>query len=403
MKTLHTSRSGRTGCASRTSRTSRTSRPTRVRNAGFTLVELLVAVAIGMALVLAITLMMVRFEGGRRTTTSVNDSSIGGAYVSYLLDRTVRSAGSGYAQSWRNSFGCQLLVSRSGTTTLPRSAAFPVPFDSVPQTVRLAPVVVHAGVGTDGSDVLSVQTGSSGLGESPLKVLLASATTSGLRVPATIGLRGGDLVLVFQAATGCMMQQVLSGFAGGADQQLDFGGTYFDNDINGVQLANMSGAEAWVTPMGNVSANRPMFQLIGVGANATLVAHDMLQLDGTDSVVAIADGVADLRARYGVDSNDDGRIDTWVDPSVSPWNAATLLDGSATSRDNLGRILAVRVGVLMRTSNPERDAVSPSTITLFDDLGSTLKATRTLTSTEQRLRWRSLDFTVPLRNVMLKP
>ena len=48
-------------------------------SAGFTLIELLVAVAIGMALVLAITMMMVRFESGRRTLTSHNDSSIGGA------------------------------------------------------------------------------------------------------------------------------------------------------------------------------------------------------------------------------------------------------------------------------------------------------------------------------------
>lgn len=376
----------------------------RRRSAGFTLIELLVAVTIGMALTLAITLMLVRFESGRRSTTQLNDASIGGAYVSYALDRVVRSAGSGYTQSWRNSFGCQLLVSRSGTTTLPRSTAFPAPFASVPQAVRLAPVIVHAGIGTDGSDVLAVQTGASGLGESPLRVLPASATTTGLRVAATIGQRAGDLVMVFQGSGTCMLQQLATGFAGGADQQLNFGGTYADSDINGVRLEDMGVAtNAWVTPMGNVTANRPMFQLLGVGPDATLVAHDMLQLDGTDTVVAIADGVADLRARYGVDTNGDGRIDSWVDPATAPWDAASLLAGTAAAQANMANILALRVGVIIRTNTPERDPVAPASIVLFNDLGSTLTATRTLSTAERQMRWRSIEFTVPLRNVILKP
>lgn len=386
-----------------TSAAPRTHRPWRRAGAGFTLIELLVAAAIGMALTLAITLMLVRFESGRRTLTSMNDSSIGGAYVSYALDRVVRSAGSGYTQSWRNSFGCQLLVSRSGTTTLPRASAFPAPFAGVPQTVRLAPVVIHAGVGTDGSDVLAVHTGSSGLGESPLRVLPASATTTGLRVPATIGLRADDLVLVFQNNGNCMLEQVAAGFAGGATQQIDFGGTYADDIINGVRLQDMSNADAWVTPLGNMVANRPMFQLIGVGADATLVAHDMLQLDGSDAVVAIADGVADLRARYGIDTDGDGRVDSWVDPGTAPWDATSLQSGTLAAQNNLGSILALRVGVIIRTNTPERDPVAPATLTLFSDLGSTLQATRTLTTAERQLRWRTLEFTVPLRNVLLKP
>ena len=376
----------------------------RRASAGFTLIELLVAVTIGMALTLAITLMLVRFESGRRSTTQLNDASIGGAYVSYALDRVVRSAGSGYTQSWRNSFGCQLLVSRSGTTTLPRSSAFPAPFAAVPQTVRLAPVIVHAGIGTDGSDVLAVQTGASGLAESPLRVLPASATATGLRVAATIGQRAGDLVMVFQGSGTCMLQQLTSGFAGGADQQLNFGGTYADSDINGVRLEDMGATtSAWVTPLGNVTANRPMFQLLGVGPDATLVAHDMLQLDGTDTVVAIADGVADLRARYGVDTDGDGRVDSWVDPATAPWDAASLLSGTAAAQTNMANILALRVGVIIRTNTPERDPVAPGSIVLFSDLGSTLTATRTLSTAERQLRWRSIEFTVPLRNVILKP
>ena len=374
----------------------------RRQSAGFTLVELLVAVTIGMALVLAITLMLTRYESGRRTLTSVNDSSMGSAYVSFTLDRIVRSAGSGYAQGWKDSFGCQLLASRSGITMLPRASAFPAPFAAVPQAMRLAPVVVHAGAGTDGSDILAVATGSSGLGESPLPVMTASATGTGLRVPATIGLRAGDLVMVSQGATLCMLQQVASGFAGGADQQLDFGGTYADSDIAGTRLEDLGvGTPAWLSPLGNTTGNQPMFQLLGVGPNATLVAHDMLQLNGSDSVTAIADGVADLRARYGVDTTNDNIIDSWRDPAVAPWDAATLLNGTLDSKIRLSQIVAVRVGVIVRTSTPERAAVAPASLTLFSDLGTTLEATRNLSTSERQLRWRTVEFTVPLRNALL--
>jgi type IV pilus assembly protein PilW len=374
------------------------------RQAGFTLVELLVAVSISLVLTLAITLMLVSYEGSRRSLTSANDSSIGGAYVAYMLDRSVRSAGSGFAQSWRSSFGCRLQVARSSTTTLPRATAFPAPFDSVSTTVRLAPVLVHAGLGTDGSDILAVNTGSSGLGELPLRVLTASATASQLRVPATIGLRGGDLALVFQNNTDCLMEQVSSGFTGSADQLLTFGGTYALAEQNTVRLQDMGATNgAYVAPVGNISTNLPQFQLIGVGPNATLVTHDMLQLDGTDSVVAVADGVADMRVLYGVDTNDDGKIDSWQSPATSPWDATSLQDGSATARTALSRIIALRIGVLIRNSSPEATAVSPASLTLFTDLDSTLRVSRSLSSSERKYRWRMVEFTVPLRNVLLMP
>lgn len=371
---------------------------------GFTLVELLVAVALSMLMTLAITGVLVRYESGRRNLTAVNDTVQGGAYSALLLDRVMRSAGSGFALSWRNNFGCRIVTSRSGSTVLPRGDAFPAPFASVPQTVRLAPVVVHAGAGTGGTDVLAVATGSSGLGEAPLRVLPSSATSTKVNVDATVGLRAGDLVMLFQDGSQCMVQQVAAGFSGGTVQQLDFGGTYAAEEISGVRLDAMGTTDsAWVAPIGNVTGNRPQFQLIGVGDNATLVTLDLLRLDGDDTPMALAEGVADLRALYGVDTTGDGRIDSWQSPATAPWNAASLMDGSATARTNLSQIVAVRIGMLVRTVDRDRDVVSPASLSLFVDLGAGLTYTRTLSTEERHLRWRALDFTVPLRNVLLMP
>lgn len=380
---------------------------------GFSLIELLVAVAIGLALTLAVTLTLIRSEGARRTLTATNDISNNGAYLAFSLDRQLRSAGSGFTQVWRNAYGCPLQATRAGVAILPRAAAYPAPFASVAQTLRLAPLVVHAGIGASGSDVLILQSGSAGLSESPMPVLTNSATGSALRVPITLGLQGADLMAVVQDndvndnPQPCALLQVANGFAGAADQDLSLGGNFHATTIGSVSLVDVGTTQrAWVAPLGNEATNRPNFQLLGVSTQRTLVAYDLLRLDGGNAVVPVADGVVDLRARYGVDTNDDGRVDTWVSPAAAGWTAAALLNGSAAARTSLSRILSVRVALVFRGTVPEMQGgqlinVTPATLTLFDDLGAGLQVNHSVVVANRPLRHRVLDFTVPLRNAML--
>ena len=378
---------------------------------GFTLIELLVAVVIGLALTLAITTMLIRSESNRRSLTSTNDASNNGAYLAYALDRTLRSAGTGFAQSWRDAYGCELQARRAGLGTfLPRASAYPAPFASVPTALRLAPLVVQAGTGAGGSDVLIVQTGSSGLGEAAMPVLTIPPTNTRLFIPLTLGMRGGDLVTVIQEAdsvTGnpspCVLQQVVTPFTGLSDQQeLDLGGNYYAATLGGVDTNTLGTTRrAWVAPLGNENANRPSFQLLGVAATDTLVSYDLLRLDNNNDVVPVADGVVDLRARYGVDTDNNGSVDSWVSPAAAGWNAATLLNGTAASSVSLSQIISVRVALVMRNSTPERQDISPASLTLFGDLPAALQATHAIAADERTLRYRVLDFTVPLRNAML--
>jgi type IV pilus assembly protein PilW len=248
-----------------------------------------------------------------------------------------------------------------------------------------------------------VATGSSGLGEAPLRVLPNSAASNQLRVPATVGMRAGDLVLVMQDGVSCMLEQLQAGFAGGADQLVSFGGTYASGSINSVSLASMgTTSTAWVTPIGNVAGNQPAFQFLGVGDNNTLQSYDVLLLDGNDRSVPLADGVVDLRALYGIEGATPGVIGSWVDPSVAPYDSASLNAGTAAAQANLAKILAVRVGLVLCNSQPEKTAVSPATLTLFADLASPLSRSRTLSSSDQLMRWRTVEFTVPLRNAMIQ-
>ena len=64
---------------------------------GFSLIELMVALVIGLVVSLAIYGVLNVNEAHKRTTTSVNDIDQSGTYAIYQLDKIIRSAGSGLA------------------------------------------------------------------------------------------------------------------------------------------------------------------------------------------------------------------------------------------------------------------------------------------------------------------
>jgi type IV pilus assembly protein PilW len=183
------------------------------------------------------------------------------------------------------------------------------------------------------------------------------------------------------------------------------GGDYYKVAGTDVSLTAF-GDSSVAIQLGSTPNNPPFLQLFGVGDNNTLFSHDLLRATGTDIDVPIADGVVEMRALYGVDTDaiPNGTLDAWVDPAGSGYAVADLTDGSAAAQLKLRRIVAIRIGLILRTSLQERDPVSPTgtTLTLFNDLGA-LKQTRTLSDAERNFRFRTLEFTVPLRNTMLAP
>src|SRR5580698_4895662 len=102
----------------------------RTTQRGMTLVELLVAMAMGLAVTLVVSTLLVAGENHKRTTTSTNDADQTGAYAFHALDRAIRGAGSAIAESAfpadRGVLGCRLNMDAG---LLPRATAFPMPFD----------------------------------------------------------------------------------------------------------------------------------------------------------------------------------------------------------------------------------------------------------------------------------
>lgn len=388
-------------------------RPGR-REHGLTLIELLVSLVIGLVLSLAVAGALIASEGLRRTSTSVNDLNLSGNVVAFQLDRTLRTAGSGFSQRWPETYGCRVLASRtvSGVTTqvLPRTAAFPAPFAGVPVTVRLAPVLIRKGAANTGGDVLVVMAGTSGFSEASVRPNTGSVTANSLLLPTALGIRASDLMLVSDTDLGdCMVQQVAAGHVATAAQTVNLGGQMAAASVAGVNLAAFgTTGRSLVSLLGNADNNPPAFTMFGVGANDTLMSFDLLRVAANDTGVVrpFYENVVEMRALYGVTNagNLAGTVDQWIDPLNTDvtWSYAALTNGSAASAANLRRIVAVRVGLIVRAALPEREIVSPATVVLFGDLPAAQRQTRTLTAAERNMRMRTFDFTVPLRTVQLQ-
>jgi len=397
----------------------------RAAQHGLTLIELLVAMVIGLVVVLAVTSAVTVGEAHKRSTTSTNDMNQSGSYAAYVIDRLLRSAGSGFAQTGtRGLFGCKLSASRliggTATTILPRTtSAFPAPFDTLlggsgaaaAGNLRLAPFLIAKGA-AGASDTLVVMGGNAAAGDVPRRIRSGFPDNSNLRLDNTIGLRNGDIGIVSkEGLEDCLLEQVSSTnaeLAVAGNEVLGLGGRYFTSTGATTSLATLAAdGTSLFTPLGNVAANNLQFQLVGVNANRTLVAYDLLRAagsgadEGTDAsaMTALADGVVALYAVYGVDTDKNGTADAWIDPGSGDYAISTLMDEPEVIR----HIVAARVVLVMKSNLLEKEPVMEGDLVIFSDLPTDRRRTLTIATEDRKYRHRVIDTTIPLRNLLLLP
>lgn len=383
-----------------------------------TLVELLVAMVIGLGVTLAVASVLVSGEQNKRITTSTNDAEQTGAYAVYALDRALRGAGSAIAQTADlGGLGCRLNVGPAATPILPRAGAFPAPFATnflagSTTNLRVAPVLIGPRLSDDNkSDVLVVMGGSGSAGGVPRPNNGAGSLTS-LVLESTVGFAAGDMVLVSNIAQtnpipDCLIEEVQSTVS--PTLTLGTGSSpfyYYTSSGTFTSLATMAAdvTSSYITPIGNAQANNVQFQLFGVDSNYILYSYDLLQNQlkvqgvGTDSSQPIADGVVQMNAIYGINLNG---VQSWAAPGITPgYDMPTVMTTLATMKS----IIAVRVALVVRGEYSDKKWLSPASLTIFNGLtdasGNSLSQPVSLTA-DQTLRYRVFEFTVPLRNMLI--
>lgn len=396
------------------------SAPTLTKNKqlGFSLVELLVAMLIGLVVSLAVYGSLNANEGRKRTTTSINDIDKVGIYTLHQLDQSIRSAGSGLLSGVKSSIGtadaidhtlgCQINVALNGTTLLPAKPlpapfdALPAPLNTAPINFRIAPVIIMDGAAPAGDDIIITMSGNGGLSETATKFYEAPQSNK-LSLPNVAAFDANALVLITKAPSAtispCLIEQVDGAFTRKAgDKALPLGGAFYQSSINDIALTSFD-ADSHVLNLGR----SPTFQLFGVGANSTLFRYDLLSPVTSDSSppnpAEFADSIYQMHALYGIYSKaGDPSSLTWVAPT-GDYEASKLMAGTPAANGILASIKAIKIGLVMQATLPEKDVVSNKTIKLFEDTEQAL--TITLPSDALNRRYKALEAVIPLRNGLM--
>lgn len=397
---------------------------------GHTLIELMIAILVGMFLVLGAFGVMAAFEGQKRSTTAVNDALQSGNYALYTIDKLIRSSGSGLARYAASAgWGCGLNYTSAGGTTvnstgLPSLAA---PFDTVLSgasvtALRLAPVVIFPNAAVvegspTGSDALMLMQGGAGFGETPIPI----TDKNGPLVASTVGFDVDEWVLVTTPGIGnCMITKVNSSYTGSAVNNvvLPLDNSSIGSAVGLIDINNL------VIPMGDKQAASLM--MFGVGSVATTAqAHTLWSLDLLNSTTslstatqAVSDDIVMMRAVYQVQPKSTDPL-TWTNPvanvtiggTVYDYSPAGLLAGTTAASDALKSIHAIRVALIVRAPLQERDtasgqavsatnAVNKGTYPIFKDQ-TAVTVTWTVPASGQDYRYREMEASIPLRNGLL--
>jgi hypothetical protein len=82
---------------------------------------------------------------------------------------------------------------------------------------------------------------------------------------------------------------------------------------------------------------------------------------------------------------------------------ASLMDGKLATQQKIGYIKAIRIAMVIRSSQPVSTDAPVSKLQLFQDLPEARRFSRDLTTDEQRYQYQIYEWVIPLRNMKAPP
>jgi len=345
---------------------------------GFTLVELMVGLAIGMLVVLVIFEVVANFEGQKRTTTEGSGAQENGLYVVTTLERDIRMAG------WGTNI----------TPLLGCTGKIDTVYNGSPVAdFSLMPVQI-----TDGGtlpDRIAVSSGSGMLASTSNQVTSVGAPGNGaLGVQSAVGFKKDDMVVVANGDGTCTLGQITNVNSSGNTIERKPGGSGSDfNPTAGVRAGwAPEDVGSKVHDLGKMV--RRIYRV--ETSDDTLRSQDL----GNPSDVSLADNIVSIKAQYGVSmpGTASQSVENWVNATGSIWKAPVPKD--------IARIKALRVLIVARSPVREKpDASGNCTATptapkaSWTD-GDPIVVDLSADSEWQCFRYKSFQTVIPLRNVI---
>jgi len=357
-------------------RTLTTMRQARNAHRGFSLIEIMVGIVIGMIAVLVIYQVYSAAEGIKRNTTSVGDAQQNGLLSSFMLGVELANASSGAAYAIRDLGTCQTTGSMS-------------------TTFRPIPVLITDGgaPATPDSFVVNYSLAQHVIAAVPFAG--SSAPGSDYQVQSPNGFKVDDLVIAI-SSTACAISRVTAVNPGpGAI------GPAPPADVNGV-VTLVHTAETFDT--GAAPGGFDSLLNVGPKGSGQRVAYDVSNnvlrstalWDDTGAPAAnppnpIASNVMNMKLLYGIDNGAGGV--TWT-PATGAWSAANVL---AASISTLNKIRAVRIGIVVRGEQWDKEATDFNSA-MFDGAIPV-----SFPAANGNYRYRIYETMIPLRNPIWNP
>jgi type IV pilus assembly protein PilW len=343
----------------------------RTRQRGFSLLEIMVGVAIGMIGIVVIFQSLAVWESRKRTTGSGSDAQIAGSIAIFNIERDARLAGYGFGQS--AAMGCTVSAydSTRGTPDF---------------TFGLYPVEIVNGA-SGAPDELKILRGNSANFTAGQPFTLSSTTTKKMQGGRT-AFQINDLIMVTQLlpTSPCAMVQVTG--------NTNADGLTIDH-ASGVRYNSAGGTSGYTSGTIYNVGTYPQLNHWRINGNVLQWA-DLLHASTT--WFDISEGIVNLQAEYGIDGYNANAVDNQI--VSGEWTATTPADWT--------KVRAIRVALLSRSQQFEKDLVTPNapswaggTFTMANLDGTAGTTTPTDPAMHwQHYRYRVYEQVVPLRNVI---
>lgn len=336
---------------------------------GFTIVELMIGLALGLMLTAVIVQVMTVFDAQTRTTTGTADAQTNGAIALYTIERDMQMVGYSLIPDTNSPLECTAL--NYGLTGI----------------TSISPLTITEGVasaGVNASDTITLRYGDSSKGGMFTQI---GAGPAGNTVTAgtNLGCKVGNIALVTNG-NNCALTRV-TGPTDLATPPVPSS----PPDTKSIILESVNLA----TPGANIAC-------LGNWSSVTYsVSNGNLLRNGAP----VLSGIVNLQAQYGVSPAPNSNLVTEWHDAIGAWAAPTLVDRN--------RIKAIRVAVIARSDRRDASTVSsqcsstvaanPTGVCAWAGNATSPAPTVNLSTADadwQHYRYRTFETIIPLRNVI---
>ena len=333
---------------------------------GFSLIEILIGLIIGLLATLVIMQVFTVFEGQKRSTTGTADAQVNGNIAMYNLQRELQFAG----------YGLPVFDPANSALNCPITTTVNISTNATPNNVPIFPILITDNGGIDRITIRYAATPSAGI-----QVRVKEISSNIIDVPTSIGCAVNDVMLL-NSGSSCVTSKISSINAiANADDKITL--TSATGVVKGLKVSCLGG---WTQVEYAINANQ-------LERNATPIVAE----------------IVDMQAQYGIsNSASSNQITAWVDATAATgWNAPSVADRN--------RIKAVRVAVVARNGLLEKTAVTTACSDLTNSAptglcawagsstnpGPALFGNRASPpSNWQNYRYRVFETIIPLRNML---